>query len=181
MNKLMHMSKALNLALVFGIMTLVLGCKTTGSEVKDPVEQEATKSAGSGGQPTEVITQELTLIDQVERVPPEQRTFKDDMVIVCYSPSRVDAKTQGDERVQLISTYISNNIYTPEAMQFFQDMSVMEVSSRDDFFEQEINKLGLTACPYLEESRKKKVTSIEQEDVKLDTSTTPKLDTSGVK
>jgi hypothetical protein len=180
MNTIIHMLKVRDIALVLGVMTLFCGCKTTDSKVEEPVEKEVSMPEESGEQePTEVIIEELTLIDQVERVPPEQRTFKDDMVIVCYSPSRVDVQTQGDERVQQITTYISNNIYTPEAMQFFQDMSVMEVSSRDDFFEQQINKLGLTSCPYLEESRQEKAVSIEQE-VELDTST-PKLDTSDVK
>lgn len=184
MNKRMQGARALEMWTMWALMTSVMACKTGEPVTQEPMTPEEpaqTTEVKPEGQPAEVGTQ-VTIIDKVEQVPPEQRTFKDDMVIVCYAPSRVDAQVKGDERVKQMTEYISNNIYTPEAVRFFQDMSVLGVSERDAFFEKQVNDLGLTSCPFLEESRHKEETLIEpgSEGVNLGDDVDEEVDTAEV-
>lgn len=131
------------LCVVWCVMAASMGCKTGDSPkaTEDPVEE------------ANVLTQEITMVEKAERIPPGERTFKDDMLIVCYSPMRIDETAEGEARTRMMSDYISNNIYTPEALEFFQDMSTMDVTTRDVFFEKKVNDLGLVTCPFLEETR----------------------------
>ncbi len=161
-------------------LSLLFGCKSSGDDARKDedtsavVEPVDTPDEDAGAeQPKQLVKQELDLISEIEQMPPEQRTFKDDMMIVCYSPSRVSQDMQGDERTKELSTYISNNIYTPEAVQFFQEMAVMDVSARDAFFEGKVGELGLTTCPFLDETRRKAPTT--RDDVE---GTTPSLEES---
>lgn len=127
------------------VMMASAGCKTSeaSKQEEEPVDEAS------------VLTQELSTIEKVERIPPGERTFKDDMLLVCYSPTRIDQTAEGEARTSLLSEYISNNIYTPDALEFFQEMSTMDVETRDVFFEKKVNQLGLVRCPFLDETRQR--------------------------
>lgn len=129
-----------------GVMALLLcvalvGCKSSGEKKEDtmpPTDDEKT-------------TQQRLTLDEAASIPPEQRTFNDDMVIICYAPQKATATDDVSERARQTADYISMNIYTPEAVEFLQSMSTMEPADREAHFDRAMTRAGLTECPLREE------------------------------
>ena len=127
------------------VVALCASCstgKSSGTEEEQVAEQTTQTEEES-----QVVSQKLDEVAEVEKKAPEERTLRDDLVIVCHAPEKVSEEMEQDERVVAISTYISNNIYTPEAIQFFQEMSAMGIEQRQAYFDTKVTDLKIQSCP----------------------------------
>ena len=116
------------------------------TEEVDPSESPETQPAS-----TQTLEQSVVVDDElaaVEQKAPADRTLRDDLVIVCHAPDKFAGQDIAEEeKLGLMTTYISENIYTPEAIQLFNDMSVMSLQERQSFFEEQVMELGIESCP----------------------------------
>lgn len=140
----------LGLSLLAALLFLTMACGSSKGAQKDG----SVESGAPDTQPdqTQTVEQSVVVDDElaaVEQKPPVERTLRDDLVIVCHAPDKFVDQTElsEEERVLLMTNYISENISTPEAVQLFSDMSVMSLEERQGFFEQKVESFGIKSCP----------------------------------
>lgn len=91
--------------------------------------------------------QQTSSIEDALNVPPERRTLRDDMIIICYASTRVDPDLPHEARVSAIANTIANTIYTSEAVNILTRMSSLSPDERDALLAETHRKVGLDACP----------------------------------
>ena len=107
-------------------------------------------------------------LSELEAIPASERTFLIDMVLVCNAPRRIEAGLNPEQRAAALSEYISQQIYTVDAVQFFNTLSTLDHEAQEAHFEETLQRLKIASCPFYEEQRRAHHAPEEEQPPPLD-------------
>ena len=80
------------------VVALCASCSTGKSSGTE--EEQVAEQTTQTEEETQVVSQKLDEVAEVEKKAPEERTLRDDLVIVCHAPEKVSEEMEQDERTR---------------------------------------------------------------------------------